>query len=66
MDLQPVLNYYKAVSYMCAYFKKSETESSEALKQAAKEAKTLQLNTREAMYKAVSAFATSQQVSIYG
>ena len=25
MDLQPVFNYYKAVSYMCAYFSKSET-----------------------------------------
>ena len=64
MDLQPVFNYYKAVSYMCAYFSKSETESSEALKQAAKEAKTMKLNTREAMYKVASAFATSRQVSV--
>lgn len=28
MDLQPVFNYYKAVSYMAAYFSKSESESS--------------------------------------
>ena len=30
LDIQPVLDYYKAVSYMCAYLSKSEDESSEA------------------------------------
>ena len=38
LDIQPVLDYYKAVSYMCAYISKSEDESSEAMKQAAAEA----------------------------
>ena len=33
-----MLDYYKAVSYMCAYLSKSEDESSEAMKQAAREA----------------------------
>ena len=33
IDLQPVFNYYKAVTYMCAYFSKSEDEVSEAMKQ---------------------------------
>ena len=37
-DIQPVLDCYKAVSYMCAYLSKSEDESSEAMKQAAREA----------------------------
>ena len=36
VDIQPVFNYYKAVTYMCAYF--SEGQPSEAGKQAAKEA----------------------------
>ena len=36
LDIQPVLDYYKAVSYMCAYLSKSEDESSEAMKQAAR------------------------------
>ena len=64
MDLQPVFNYYKAVSYMCAYFSKSETESSKALLQASKEIKTLKLNVKESMYKLASAFATSRQISL--
>ena len=38
LDIQPVLDYYKAFSYMCAYLSKSEDESSEAMKQAAREA----------------------------
>ena len=36
LDIQPVLDYYKAVSYMCTYLSKSEDESSEAMKQAAR------------------------------
>ena len=32
LDIQPFFNHYKAVSYMCAYFSKSEDESSEAMK----------------------------------
>ena len=39
LDLQPVHNYYKALSYMARYFSKSEDQSSEALKQAVKEIK---------------------------
>ena len=36
-QIQPVFNHYKAVTYMCAYFK-SEDETSESMKQAEKEA----------------------------
>ena len=49
---------------MTVYFSKSETKSSQALKQAAKEAHSLNLNARESMHKIASAFATSRQVSI--
>ena len=37
IDIQPVFNHCKAVTYMCAYFSKTEDETSEAMKQAAKE-----------------------------
>ena len=40
IDIQPVFNHYKAVTYMCAYFSKSEDESSQAMKQAVKDAAT--------------------------
>ena len=32
IDIQPVINHYKAVTYMCAYFSKSEDETSQAMK----------------------------------
>ena len=36
--MQPVFNEYKAVTYMCQYFSKSQDRCSQAMKQAAKEA----------------------------
>ena len=38
MNLQPVFSEYKAVTYLCKYFWKTEDQSSQAMKQAAKEA----------------------------
>ena len=38
MDIQPVFNEYKAVTYMCSYFSKYKHECSFAMTQAAKEA----------------------------
>ena len=38
IDIQPVFNHYKAVTYMCANFSQAEDETSEAMKQAAREA----------------------------
>ena len=35
--MQPVFNEYKTVTYMCQYFSKTEDQSSQAMKQAAKE-----------------------------
>ena len=37
MDIQAVLNEYKAVTYMRQYFSKTEDSCSQAMKQAAKE-----------------------------
>ena len=38
MDIQPVFNKYKAVTYMCQYFSKTDNQCSQAMQQAAKEA----------------------------
>ena len=46
IDIQPVFNYYKAVSYMCSYFSKSETESSLAMKKALEESRDLDFKDR--------------------
>ena len=38
IDVQPIFNEYKAVTYMCQYFSKTEDQRSQATKQTAKEA----------------------------
>ena len=38
VDLQPVFNHYKCITYVCSYFTKDETECSQAIISAAKEA----------------------------
>ena len=37
IDIQPVFNYYKAITYMCSYLSKEEDECSQEMKQAFKE-----------------------------
>ena len=64
MDIQPVYNYYRAVSYMCSYFSKSETEISVTMKEASKEVENLNLGVKDAMYKFASAYATSRSLSL--
>ena len=39
MDIQPVFNEYKAITYLCKYLTKSEDECSQAMKQALNEGK---------------------------
>ena len=58
MDLQPVFNYYKAVSYMSAYFSKSEWETSQALLKVCCEIKSTNLNARDAMHKLASSYSS--------
>ena len=64
IDIQPVINHYKAVTYMCAYFSKSEDESSEAMQQAAKEASKLNLNAFEQMKSISKAYSTKRECSV--
>ncbi|CAB4007412.1 ATP-dependent DNA helicase PIF1 [Paramuricea clavata] len=53
VDLQPVFNHYKCVTYVCSYFTKDETECSQAIINAAKEAKEANLNVRDGLRKVV-------------
>ena len=48
VDLQPVFNHYKCITYVCSFFTKDLTECSQAIINAAKEAKALNMNVKDA------------------
>jgi len=64
MDIQGVFNYYKAISYVCSYFSKPETQSSETMKKVALESQKANLSVRQTMKKITSAFSCCREVSI--
>ena len=63
VDLQPVFNHYKCITYVCSYFSKDETECSQAIMNAAREAKDNNLNIRESLRKVGTAFLSCREVS---
>ena len=63
VDLQPVFNHYKCITYVCSYFSKDETECSQAIKNATKEAKANNLNVKEGLKKVGAAFLSCREVS---
>ena len=63
MDLQPVFNHYKCITYVCSYFTKDETECSQAIINAAKDAKTNNLSVAEGLRKISAAFLSTREVS---
>ena len=63
VDLQPVFNHYKCIMYVCSYFTKDETECSQAIIDAAKEAKTNNLGIAEGLIKIGASFLSTQEVS---
>ena len=64
IDIQSVFNHYKAVTYMCTYFSKSEDECSEAMKQAAKEAFENHEDHYRQMRKIANAYSTKRECNI--
>ena len=64
IDLQPVYNYYKAISYLASYFSKSKTETSEALKQTLNGIRNQNLKIKETMRKLSQAFISARQLSV--
>ena len=64
IDLQPVFNYYKAIHYMCAYFSKTESLCSDAMKQALDQSKELESSKYERMIKLAKAYSDNREVSV--
>ncbi|CAB3998256.1 ATP-dependent DNA helicase PIF1 [Paramuricea clavata] len=62
VDLQPVFNHYKYITYVCSYFTKDETECSQAIGNAAKEAKSSNMNVRDGLKKIGAAFLSKREV----
>ena len=63
VDLQPVFNHYKCITYVCSYFTKDETECSQAITNAAKEARSSNLTVRDSLRKIGAAFLSTREVS---
>ena len=63
VDLQPVFNHYKCITYVCSYFTKDETECSQAIINATKEAKESNLNIKDGLRKIGATFLSTREVS---
>lgn len=63
VDLQPVFTHYKCITYVCSYFTKDKTECSQAIMNAAKEAKEANLSIKDGLRKIGAAFLSSREVS---
>ena len=64
MDIQPVINHYKALIYVCTYLNKEEEECSRAMAQAVKEVWDKSLNNYEQMKLIIKAYATKRECSV--
>ena len=58
-----MFNHYKCITYVCSYFTKDETECSQAILNAAKEAKETNLSVRDGLRKIGAAFLSTCEVS---
>ena len=63
VDLQPVFNHYKCITYVCSYFTKDETECSQATVNAAKEGKDENMSIRDGLKRIGAAFLSTREVS---
>ena len=64
MDIQPVFNEFKAITYMCKYLSKSEDECSKAMKQALVDARETNLGKFEEMISIAKAYASNRECSV--
>ena len=64
MDIQPVFNEYKAITYMCSYFSKSEDQCSQAMRQAAKEALENNIGHYQSMKTITRAYLSKRECSV--
>ena len=63
MDIQPVFNYHRCVTYLCSYLSKAETQCSQAVQTSAKEARMQNLDNGDTLRKIGAAFLSSRAVS---
>ena len=63
VDLQPVFNHCKCITYVCSYFTKDGTECSQAIVNVAKEAKKENMKVRDGLKKIGAAFLSTREVS---
>ena len=64
MDIQPIFNEHKAVTYMCQYFSKTEDQCSQAMRQAAKEALEDNMHYHDIMKTIAKAYLSSRECSV--
>ena len=64
IDIQPVFNHYKAVTYMCAYFSKAEDGTSKAMKEAAKDVFNSGVSDYENMKAIAKTYTTKRECSV--
>ena len=64
IDIQPVYDAYKAVTYMCAYFSKSEDKCSNAMKEALKESANSEKSSYDTMKNIAKAYNTNRECSV--
>ena len=66
IDIQPVLDYYKAVTYMCSHLSKQEDERSQAMKQALKESLEKGARSYEQMKFVAHGYSSKRECSLQG
>ena len=64
MDIQPVINEYKAISYMCAYLSKTEDSCSNTMKQVLTESIEKRQNNFDQMRAIAHAYASNRECSV--
>ena len=64
IDIHPVINHYKAVSYMCTYLSKIKDECSNAMSQAVKEAWENKSNNYDQMKLIARAYTSKRECSV--
>ena len=64
MDIQLDFNEYKAVTYMCQFFSKTENRCSQAMKQAAKEAFENNMHHHDTKKISALAYLSNRQCSV--
>ena len=64
IDIQPVFDYHKAVTYVCSYLSKQEDECSETMEQAFKESLERGAGSYEQMKSVAHAYASKRECSL--